>query len=128
MLAFQQWLDENLQQVLPKSPMGAAISYTLNQWPFFKPFMTDPRVELSNILTENKIRLVAVGRKNYLFKGSHEAAKRAAMIYSLVETAKAHNIDPFVYIKDLLTRLPAAKSNETAQFLIPAWKPAIEED
>ncbi len=55
-------------------------------------------------------------------------AKRAAMIYSLVETAKAHNIDPFVYIKDLLTRLPAAKSNETAQFLIPAWKPATEED
>jgi len=125
---FKQWLDENIPQVLPKSPIAAAINYTLNQWPYFEPFMTDARVELSNILTENKIRPVAIGRKNYLFKGSHEAAQRAAMIYSLVETAKAHGIDPFMYVKDLLTRLPAAYSSEIDQFLIPAWKPMATED
>lgn len=128
MLEFKQWLDKNLHQVLPKSPIGAAITYTLNQWPFFEPFMTDPRVQLSNILTENKIRPVAIGRKNYLFKGSHEAAQRAAMIYSLVETAKAHGIDPFVYIKDLLTRLPGAYSSEIDQFLIPSWKSPDTDD
>jgi transposase len=128
MVEFKRWLDINLQKVLPKSPIGAAITYTLNQWPYFEPFMTDPRVQLSNILTENKIRPVTIGRKNYLFKGSHEAAQRAAMIYSLVETAKAHGIDPFVYIKDLLTQLPGAYSSEIDQFLIPAWQPQATDD
>jgi transposase len=127
MAAFKEWLDANLPVVLPKSPIAAAIGYALGQWPYFEPFMTDPRVELSNILTENKIRPVAIGRKNYMFKGSHDAARRAAMIYSLVETAKAHHIDPFVYIKALLTGLPAAKNTEIDQFLIPVWKPIAAE-
>ena len=96
--------------VLPKSPLGAAITYALNQWPHFEPFMTDQRVELSNILIENAIRPVAIGRKNYMFIGSHEAAKCAASIYSLAATAKSHNVDPFVYINDLLTRLPNASN------------------
>ncbi|MBD3315637.1 MAG: transposase [Chitinivibrionales bacterium] len=78
MACFKNWLDSNLTQVLPKSPIGAAINYALNLWSFFEPFKTDPRVELSNILTENKIHPVAIGRKNYMFKDSHQAAKRAA--------------------------------------------------
>jgi transposase len=85
--------------------------------------MTDPQIELSNILIENAIRPIAIGRKNYMFNGSHEAAKRAAMIYSLVSIAKLHGVDPFVYIKDLLVRLLQASNLDTAQFLFPLWKP-----
>jgi transposase len=123
MKAFRGWLSEQIPGILPKSPLGAAITYALNQWPFFEPFMTDPRIELSNILIENAIRPIAIGRKNYMFIGSHEAAKRAAMIYSLVSIAKLHGIDPFVYIKELLIRLPQASNLDTDQFLFPLWKP-----
>lgn len=123
MKAFRVWLSEQIPGILPKSPLGAAVTYALNQWPFFEPFMTDPRIELSNILIENAIRPIAIGRKNYMFIGSHEAAKRVAMIYSLVSIAKLQGVDPFVYIKDLLVRLPKASNLDTDRFLFPLWKP-----
>jgi transposase len=122
MRAFKKWLSEQMQEVLPKSAIGMAISYALNQWPYFEPFMTDGRIALSNILIENKIRLIAIGRKNFMFIGSHEAAKRAARLYTLVSTARAHGVDPFTYLRDLLTRLPGAKTPELDSFMLPEWK------
>jgi hypothetical protein len=122
MKEFGAWLHARAPRVLPKSHMGNAIAYALNQWPYFEPFMTDQRIELSNILIENQNRPVAIGRKNYLFCGSHDSARRAGMIYSLVSIAKLHGIDPFVYIKGLLTRLPASTSKQLDQFLLPQWK------
>ena len=120
---FKAWMQEQLKQVLPKSPIGVAITYALNQWSYFDPFINDPRVDLSNILIENAIRPVALGRNNYIFAGSHDAAQRIAIMYSIVATAKLHGIDPFIYIKELLTELPAAKSNDIEKFLLPQWKP-----
>lgn len=125
---FKEWLKTQLLAVLPKSPMGIAVAYALNQWPYFEPFMTDPRVELSNILVENAIRPVAIGRKNYMFKGSHDAARRGAMIYSIAAIAKLHGYDPAVYIKNLLAGLPAANTNQIDQFLLPVWKPILIEE
>ena len=124
MKEFGTWLKAQVPEILPKSPMGNAISYALNQWPYFEPFMTDSRIELSNILIENQNRPVAIGRKNYMFCGSHPAAQRAAMIYSLVSIAKLHGLDPFVYIKELLTKLPASTNKQVDQFLLPECKPA----
>jgi transposase len=124
MRLFKSWLIEQVVDVLPKSGIGMAISYVLNQWPFFEPFMTNPKVELSNIATENKIRPVAIGRKNYMFMGSHKFAEIAAMIYSMVSIAKSHNVDPFVYMKDILTKFPQINSNEIKNFMFPQWKPA----
>jgi|AGTN01.2.fsa_nt_gi Transposase and inactivated derivatives len=121
---FKQWMLEQVSQVLPKSPMGIALSYALNQWTFFDPYLNDGRIELSNILIENAIRPVAIGRKNYMFAGSHEAARRAAIVYSLTSTAKWHGCDPFVYIKELLTELPRSKSCNIGKFLLPQWKPS----
>jgi hypothetical protein len=125
MKAFGNWLAVQQQQALPKSPIGTAVSYALNQWAFFEPFITDPRVELSNILIENAIRPVAIGRNNYKFCGSHEAAQNAAMVYSLVSIAKLHDLDPFIYINELLTLLPSSTNQQIEQFLLPAWKPTI---
>lgn len=116
---FKEWMLEQISLVLPKSPMGMALSYALNQWDYFEPYLNDGRVQLSNILIENAIRPVAPGRKNFLFAGSHDAAHWPAIIYSLVSTAQLHGHDPFVYIKDLLTELPRAKSSEISKFILP---------
>ena len=76
------WLNDQLTKVLPKSAIGAAISYTLSLWPRLIRYLDDGRYEIDNNLIENSIRPVALGRKNYLFAGSHEGARRAAMVYS----------------------------------------------
>lgn len=126
MNAFRQWLVDQVTEVLPKSAIGIAIQYALGQWGYFKPFLSDPRVELSNIATENKIRPVAIGRKNFMFIGSHQAAQRAAMIYSIVAIAQIHGVNPYVYFKEILTHFPAANNAIVDQFLLPAWKPPKE--
>jgi transposase len=120
---FHIWLKEQVLAVLPKSPLGKAVAYALNQWKGFEPFLNDGRIELSNNWVENKIRPVALGRKNYMFKGSHDAAQRGAMIYSLCATAQMNNIDPYIYFTDILERLPAAKASDIADFTPANWKP-----
>ena len=102
----EAWLKENIIQVLPKSVMGGAIAYTLNLWPRLIRYTDDGRYEIDNNLVENSIRPVALGRKNYMFAGSHEGAKRAAMMYSFLGTCKRNNIEPFSWLKDVLTMIP----------------------
>jgi hypothetical protein len=102
----QEWLKENIQQTLPKSAIGKAIAYTLTLWPRLIRYIDDGRFEIDNNLIENAIRPVAIGRKNYLFAGSHEGAERAAMMYSLLGTCKQNNIEPFAWLKEVLARIP----------------------
>ena len=102
----EAWMKENIIQVLPKSAIGQAIAYTLNLWPRLIRYTEDGRYEIDNNLVENSIRPVALGRKNYLFAGSHEGAKRAAMMYSFLGTCKRNNVEPFAWLKDVLTRIP----------------------
>jgi transposase len=128
MAAFKTWMQQQLAEVLPKSPIGVALQYALNQWEFFTPYLTDGRIELSNILIENAIRPVTLGRKNFLFAGSHNAARWPAVIYSLAVIAKNHGINPFEYFKELLTELPRTMANDLGKFLIPAWKPKTAGD
>lgn len=122
MNAFKEWMQKELSNVLPKSFIGIALQYALNQWGYLQAYLNDGRIELSNILVENAIRPVAIGRKNFMFIGSHSAAERAAMIYSLIATAKNHGIDPFTYIKTLLSKLPNAAQSELKEFLVTSWK------
>lgn len=119
---FQVWLKERAMNALPKSPMGEAVGYALGQWPHFQPFLNNGDVQLSNCLIENSIRPVAIGRNNYMFKGSHDAAQRGAMIYSIIGTAKRHDIDRFEYLTDLFTRLPASTNRQIEPFLLHNWK------
>jgi len=102
----ETWLKENIIQVLPKSAIGGAIAYTLNLWPRLIRYTQDGRYEIDNNLVENSIRPVALGRKNYMFAGSHEGAKHAAMMYSFLGTCKRNNVEPFAWLKDVLTRIP----------------------
>jgi len=121
MTAFHTWLKEQALTALPKSPLGKAVSYALNQWKGFPPFLNDGRIELSNNLVENAIRPVTLGRKNYLFKGSDNAAQRSAIIYSLAATIQKLDCDPYLYFKDLLKKLPAAKSSQIDSFTPGNW-------
>lgn len=116
------WLDEECLQVLPKSLMGKAIGYMLNQWPKLQNYLLDGRLEIDNNLVENAIRPVALGRKNYLFAGSHEGAKRAALVYSLVATAKLHEVEPFEYLKDVIGRISDYPYQQITDLLPANWK------
>jgi transposase len=122
--AFKVWMQQQLLEVLPKSPIGVALQYALNQWEYFDPYLTDGRIELSNILIENAIRPVALGRKNFLFAGSHDAARWPAVIYSLAAIAQIHGVAPFEYFKELLTELPKSNTQDIRKFLLPEWKPS----
>ncbi|MCC7575977.1 MAG: IS66 family transposase [Methanomethylovorans sp.] len=101
----ERWMKEQLPEVLPKSSIGQAIAYTLGLWPRLTRYTQNGQVEIDNNLIENSIRPVALGRKNYLFAGSHEAAQQAAMIYSFLGTCKINNVEPYTWLKDTLTRI-----------------------
>jgi transposase len=104
---FYQWLKENEPpKTLPKSAIGGAITYTLNLWSRLLRYLDDGKYEIDNNLIENSIRPVALGRKNYLFAGSHEAAQRAAMIYSFFATCKINNIEPSEWMTKMFTLIP----------------------
>ena len=120
--AMDRWLHEHVGQVLPSSPIGKAIEYALKRWDRLSLYTQHGQLEIDNNLAENAIRPVAVGRKNYLFAGSHQAAQTAAMIYSLMATCKKHGIDEFTYLQDILTRLPEHKANTIHELLPHRWQ------
>ena len=91
--------------VLPKSPLGEAVRYLTNQWAALQRFVDDGRLAIDNNRAENMLRIVAVGRKNWLFAGSFEGARRAALLYSIVQSCKLVDLAPFPYLKDVLLRL-----------------------
>jgi len=121
-----EYLKKELVEVLPKSPIGQAIAYTLSRWKKLEQFLLDGRVEIDNNLLENKIRPLALGRKNYLFAGNHEAAERLATAYSLMAGCKINNINPQIWLRDVLFRLPDMPVNKVEQLLPHNWQPLEE--
>ncbi|WP_404273314.1 IS66 family transposase [Yersinia similis] len=104
--AFHQWLLLQQTQTAPNSGLRKALDYTLKRWPALLRYLDDGRVPIDNNRTENCIRPVAAGRKNWLFAGSLRAGQRMAAILSLLETAKLNGHDPYIWLRDVLTRLP----------------------
>ncbi len=102
----ESWMREQIIVVPPKSAIGMALAYTLNLWPRLVRYIDDGRFQIDNNLIENSIRPVALGRKNYLFAGSHEAAQQAAVIYSILATCKLHDVEPFGYLTKILSIIP----------------------
>ena len=121
--AMEKWLHENCTKVLPKSKMGMAIGYMMSRWDLLRRYATDGRFEIDNNLVENAIRPVALGRKNYLFAGSHEGAQRAAIIYTLVANAGLANKNPFNYLRDVLSRISDHPFNRLSELLACNWQP-----
>lgn len=116
------WLQQQYLQVLPKSLIGEAIAYSLKRWERLSAYVNDGRLNIDNNPVENSIRPVALGRKNYLFAGSHEAAKRSAMLYSLLGTAKMHGVEPYAWLKDVLQQIADHPVNKVAELLPHRYK------
>ena len=110
--------------MLPKSNIGIAISYTLTIFENLKQYVNDGRFEIDNNNIENAIRPLAIGRKNYLFAGSHESAQNIAMYYTFFATCKTLNINPHTWLCDVINRIPEHKANKLCQLLPQNWRPA----
>jgi hypothetical protein len=115
--ALHQWMTEEYPKVTPKSPIGKALSYSMKRWKELTVFITDGRLEIDNNKIENDIRPIALGRKNYLFAGSHESAQRIAMIYSLLASCKVNNVEPMGWLTHVLEELPKRRVNDIEDLL-----------
>ena len=103
---FGRWLDEQYREVLPKSPIAAAITYTRNQWKALLRYTEAGFLSIDNNVSERTVKIAALGRKNWLFVASETGGQRAARLFSLTASCKANCVEPFAYLRDLLTRLP----------------------
>ncbi len=112
-----QWLKDNLGEVLPKSAIGKAIAYSLKLWPRLTRYTENGQWAIDNNGVENSIRPVALGRKNYLFAGSHQAAQQAAMMYSFLGTCKMNRIEPFGWLREVLRKIPDTRLSELHRLL-----------
>jgi transposase len=112
-----KWMKEQYMQVTPKSAIGKALAYSIERWDKLSRYTEDGMLNIDNNPVENSLRPVAIGRKNYLFAGSHEAAKRSAMLYSLIGTCKMHGVEPFAWLKNVLEIIPAHPINKIKELL-----------
>jgi transposase len=120
--ALKEWMLAEYPKVLPTSPIGNGMAYFLKRWDKLIVYTTDSRLKIDNNPVENAVRPLTIGRKNYLFAGSHEAAQRAAMIYSLFATCRYHNINPYDWLKDILERMHLYTTSNMAELLPQNWK------
>lgn len=111
------WLDSTIREATPKSGIGKAIGYMLNRWNELIRFLSDGRIELSDNGIENRIRVLALGRKNWMFAGSEEGARRLAIAYTVLGTALLNGFNPFVHLCKLFEELPQRKAGDIDDLL-----------
>jgi transposase len=116
------WLHQKRAGLSGKSDTAKAIDYLLKRWPAFTLFLADGRVDLSNNAAERAVRGIAVGRRNWTFAGSDAGGRRAAAIYTLIETCKLNGIDPRAWLADVLARLPGHPARRIGELLPWNWK------
>ncbi len=125
---FHAWLETEAPKVLPKSPVRGAMNYTLNNWTALSVYLEDGWLDIDNNEGENSLRGLCIGRRNWLFCGSDRGGRAAAIHFSLLASCKRHGHDPWVYYRDVLTRLPAmlpdASEEDLLKLLPHLWKPA----
>jgi len=125
--AYLTWLRQQRSRTLPKSLLGQAIAYSLNQWDKLTAFLKDGRLEIDNNRSERSIKPFVIGRKNWLFANTPRGAKASAIIYSVIETAKENGLNPFKYLTYLFEQLPQLadpKDSEALDKLLP-WSPSL---
>ena len=120
--ALKTRLEAHLPKVPPKGPLAEAIGYTLNHWTALNRYLDDGRLEIDNNAIERSIRPVAQGRANWLFVASERGGHAAAALYSLIESAKANGLNPYAYLRDVLTRLPLTKAKDIDSLLPHLWQ------
>jgi len=123
------WLKENSLsgKTTPQSPLGKAISYSLSKWKKLTEYIYHPFLEIDNNLVENAIRPTVLGKKNYMFSGSHNGAERSAIIYSFIGSCKINGINPEEWLEDVLRKINDTKLSQLHELLPQNWKPAHKE-
>ena len=121
--ALAQWLNEEQHKHVPKSPLGSAIHYAINQWQPITRFLEDAAIPVDNNKSEGALRKVALGRKNFLFVGDEDHGENLAGLYSLVATCQANNVDPITYLADVLIRIDTHPASDIDALLPQNWKP-----
>lgn len=124
LLKLHAYLRELASRTLPRAPLMEAISYTLKQWDAIIRVLEDGRFQLDNNAIEREMRPIALGRKNYLFAGSHNGARRAAVMYSLLGCARLHKVNPHTWLRDVLVRMRSHPVNKVHELLPHHWKAA----
>ena len=104
--------------------MGKAISYAQNQWDSLIEFTNDPKLRLDNNFSENALRIIALGRKNYLFAGHEEGGQNLAILQTIVATCKLHNVNPYDYIKDVILKMQLQETRDIEPLLPWNWAQA----
>jgi hypothetical protein len=117
--AFAVWLAEHAPRVLPKSPIGEAFTYALNQWGSLRVYLTDGRLTIDNHPAEQAIRPLAIGRRNWLHIAGDGGLQPAAVLLSMAASAKRHALNPWEYFQHVLTELPARPPNTDLTDLLP---------
>ncbi|HMD59307.1 MAG TPA: IS66 family transposase [Steroidobacteraceae bacterium] len=122
--SFYQWLLAQKAEVLPKSPIAAAINYVLNQWQALQRYTSDGDLHIDNNLSERTLKLIGIGRNNWLFVGSDQGGHTAAVLFSFTATCKHLGIDTFAYLRDVFTRLPTQPPDRVEELLPHRWQAA----
>lgn len=127
---FKKWLDKQAEDALPKSPIAVAVRYALNQWDALCRYVEDGRLAIDNNAAERALRGIAIGRKNWLFCGSEAGGRTAAVLFTIIASAVRNNLDPWLYLRDVLMRLAALRdsisggSRDELRLLLPnRWQP-----
>ena len=121
-----KWISANISKVLPRSPIGVAMRYTLDRWDELGHYMYDGRLQIDNNLTENTIRPATIGRKNFLFAGSHEGAQRAAVMYTFMDLCKRHNVHPHQWLTQVFENILDTKPSQYHSLLPQNFAKTIE--
>jgi transposase len=122
--SFYQWLLAQKSQVLPKSPIATAINYVLNQWEALKRYTTNGDLHIDNNISERTLKLIGMGRGNWLFLGSDNGGRTAAVLFSFTATCKLLGIDSFEYLRDVFERLPTHPAERLGELLPHRWQAA----
>jgi transposase len=120
---FEKWLEAQKPDVLPKSPLGTAIGYMQNNWEALKRYASSGYLSIDNNVAEQHMKTIATVRKNWLFTGSENGGQTMAILFSVVSSCQRHGHDPFVYLRDVLERLPNLPQDRLAELLPDRWSP-----
>ena len=120
--ALGTWLKEKNYRYRPTSPMGKAVLYSHTRWDGLSAYTLHGQMEIDNNLVENAVRPLAIGRKNYLFAGSHNAAEMTAAMYSFMASCKKNNINEFEWLKDVFERIQSINHKNLYQLLPSNWE------
>ena len=121
MAQIKSWLDTEGDVVLPRSPMGQAITYARNQWIALNAYVTQGFLAIDNNASERALKRVAIGRKNWLFAGNDAAAENAARLWSLIASCDRHKLDPQRYLTSVFAKIGQTPREELSQFLPDVW-------